>query len=89
MFCPFFSLIRLVRFFWPFSFISIGFVSDVCSGEELPEVEIFSLLEEQIPKYKLRADTLTSFAGKFSEDILVFLPFVFTDNILTYRKFHE
>ncbi|BES97304.1 HAP1 N-terminal conserved region [Nesidiocoris tenuis] len=41
---------------------------DVCSGEELPEVEIFSLLEEQIPKYKLRADTLTSFAGYENKD---------------------
>jgi len=36
----------------------------VCSGEELPEVEIISLLEEQIPRYRLRADTLTQFQGK-------------------------
>ncbi|CAH1405063.1 unnamed protein product [Nezara viridula] len=41
---------------------------DVCSGEELPEVEIISLLEEQIPKYKLRADTLTSFSGYENDD---------------------
>lgn len=39
-------------------------VSEVCSGEELPEVEIISLLEEQIPRYRLRADTLTQFQGK-------------------------
>lgn len=39
-------------------------VADVCSGEELPEVEIISLLEEQIPRYRLRADTLTQFQGK-------------------------
>ena len=38
---------------------------EVCSGGELPEVEIVSLLEEQIPKYTLRADTLTEFGGKF------------------------
>lgn len=37
--------------------------TDLCSSEHLPEVEIFSLLEEQIPKYKIRADTLTQFAG--------------------------
>lgn len=36
---------------------------DLCSSEHLPEVEIFSLLEEQIPKYKLRADSLTQFGG--------------------------
>lgn len=39
-------------------------VAEVCSGEELPEVEIISLLEEQIPRYRLRADTLTQFQGK-------------------------
>lgn len=43
------------------------FISDLCSSEHLPEVEIFSLLEEQIPKYKLRADTLTQFAGYQNE----------------------
>ena len=37
---------------------------EVCSGGELPEVEIISLIEEQIPKYRLRADTLTQFQGK-------------------------
>ena len=35
----------------------------MCSGGELPEVEIISLLEEQIPRYRLRADTLTQFTG--------------------------
>lgn len=39
------------------------FIADLCSAEHLPEVEIFSLLEEQIPKYKLRADVLTQFGG--------------------------
>lgn len=38
--------------------------AELCSGESLPEVEIISLLEEQIPRYKLRADTLTKFGGK-------------------------
>lgn len=40
----------------------------MCSGEEIPEVEIISLLEEQIPRYKLRADTLTQFGGYENED---------------------
>lgn len=41
--------------------------TDLCSSDHLPEVEIFSLLEEQIPKYKLRADTLTQFTGYQNE----------------------
>lgn len=41
------------------------FISEVCSGGELPEVEIISLLEEQIPRYKLRADALTEFTGQY------------------------
>lgn len=32
----------------------------------MPEVEIISLLEEQIPQYRLRADTLTQFQGKLA-----------------------
>nr|KAF6421421.1 trafficking kinesin protein 1 [Molossus molossus] len=31
---------------------------DVCNSTDLPEVEIISLLEEQLPHYKLRADTI-------------------------------
>ncbi|KAK5644883.1 hypothetical protein RI129_006183 [Pyrocoelia pectoralis] len=41
---------------------------EVCSGETIPEVEIISLLEEQIPKYRLRADTLTKFGGYENQD---------------------
>ena len=33
------------------------------SSEVVPEVEIVSLLQEPIPKYKLRADYLTQFTG--------------------------
>ncbi|XP_008214417.1 trafficking kinesin-binding protein milt isoform X3 [Nasonia vitripennis] len=43
-------------------------ITEVCSGEELPEVEIISLLEEQIPRYRLRADTLTQFQGYENSD---------------------
>lgn len=49
-------------------------LSDLCSSENLPEVEIFSLLEEQIPKYKIRNDFLTDFAGYANEDWFVPAP---------------
>ncbi|KFV64295.1 Trafficking kinesin-binding protein 2, partial [Dryobates pubescens] len=32
--------------------------SDVCSNEDLPEVELVSMIEEQLPDYKLRVDSL-------------------------------
>lgn len=52
----------------PFSF------TDLCSSDNLPEVEIFSLLEEQIPKYKLRADTRTKYGGYDNEDWIIPCP---------------
>ncbi|XP_026782135.2 trafficking kinesin-binding protein 1 isoform X1 [Pangasianodon hypophthalmus] len=33
-------------------------MTDVCNSTDLPEVEIISLLEEQLPHYQLRADTI-------------------------------
>ncbi|TKS81747.1 Trafficking kinesin-binding protein 1 106 kDa O-GlcNAc transferase-interacting protein [Collichthys lucidus] len=33
-------------------------ITDVCNSTDLPELEIISLLEEQLPVYKLRADTI-------------------------------
>jgi len=35
--------------------------ADVCIGEDLPEVELVSLLTESLPNYRLRADTVTDF----------------------------
>lgn len=35
---------------------------DLCSSD-VAEVEIFSLIEEQIPKYKVRADRIINFTG--------------------------
>ncbi|KAL7874357.1 hypothetical protein SRHO_G00053270 [Serrasalmus rhombeus] len=35
-----------------------GTITDVCNSTDLPEVEIISLLEEQLPHYQLRADTI-------------------------------
>lgn len=37
-------------------------------------MEIFSLLEEQIPKYKVRSDFLTDFAGYSNQDWYVPAP---------------
>ncbi|NWR72383.1 TRAK2 protein, partial [Centropus unirufus] len=38
--------------------IQIYSLSDACSSENLPEVELVSMLEEQLPDYKLRVDSL-------------------------------
>lgn len=43
-------------------------VSDICNDADLPEVEILSLIEEQIPRYRLRADTITDFTGYGHQD---------------------
>ncbi|XP_018093432.1 trafficking kinesin-binding protein 1 isoform X2 [Xenopus laevis] len=33
-------------------------ITDVCTNGDMPEVEIISLLQEQLPRYTLRADTM-------------------------------
>ncbi|GAB6019598.1 hypothetical protein CHUAL_001164 [Chamberlinius hualienensis] len=43
-------------------------LTDLCNSGELHEVEIVSLVEEQLPSYRLRADTLTKFIGYENED---------------------
>lgn len=43
-------------------------LTDLCSSLEVDEVEIFSLIEDQIPKYKIRADKIISFAGTSNQD---------------------
>ncbi|XP_036361126.1 trafficking kinesin-binding protein 1 isoform X7 [Octopus sinensis] len=53
---------------WMNSRADASVITDVCNRADLPEVEILSLLEEQIPKYKLRADTITDFRGYDNED---------------------
>ncbi|NXA06010.1 TRAK2 protein, partial [Sapayoa aenigma] len=42
----------------------ISSLSDVCSNEDLPEVELVSMLEEQLPDYKLRVDSLYLYEDK-------------------------
>uniref|UniRef100_A0A4W3IFE1 Trafficking kinesin protein 2 n=1 Tax=Callorhinchus milii TaxID=7868 RepID=A0A4W3IFE1_CALMI len=44
--------------------ISLVLLPDVCSREELPEVELVSLIEDQIPQYRLRADSLYLYQNK-------------------------
>ncbi|XP_012057578.1 PREDICTED: trafficking kinesin-binding protein milt [Atta cephalotes] len=56
-------------------------ITDVCSGEELPEVEIISLLEEQIPRYRLRADTLTQFQGYENADWFIPAPALKSEDV--------
>ncbi|XP_041087430.1 trafficking kinesin-binding protein 1-like isoform X4 [Polyodon spathula] len=40
------------------SFHDVSTLTDVCNSENVPEVEIISLLEERLPSYTLRADCL-------------------------------
>nr|XP_045615262.1 trafficking kinesin-binding protein 1-like isoform X5 [Procambarus clarkii] len=51
-----------------------GTITDVCTGENVAEVELISLVQEQIPRYKLRADTLTEFSGYENADWGVSFP---------------
>lgn len=52
----------------------MSLVTDICGSDDLPEVEIFSLLEEQIPKYNIRSDSLTKFGGYENQDWFVPFP---------------
>lgn len=52
----------------------VGCLTDICNHDQLPEVEIFSLLEEKIPKYKIRADILTEFGGYQNQDWFIPAP---------------
>ena len=49
-------------FIYPFFF-----QLDICCRADTAEVELVSLIEEHIPHYKLRADTLTEFCGKYGK----------------------
>ena len=40
----------------------------MCCGDNVAEVDLVQLIEEQIPRYVLRADTLTDFAGYQNQD---------------------
>jgi len=44
--------------------VHCGTTDEVAYNESEDEVEVLSLLQEQIPKYKLRADSITKFGGE-------------------------
>ncbi|KAL4616919.1 trafficking kinesin-binding protein 1-like [Arapaima gigas] len=50
-------------------------ITDVCNSTDLPEVEIISLLEEQLPHYKLRADTIYG----YDHDDWLHTPLIYPD----------
>lgn len=54
--------------------VGIGIISERSVTSIEDEVEIVSLLDEPIPKYKLRADTITQFTGEKS----LLAPFIFS-----------
>ncbi|KAF6714393.1 Trafficking kinesin-binding protein 1 [Oryzias melastigma] len=53
-------------------------ITDVCNSTDLPELEIISLLEEQLPVYKLRADTIFG----YDQDDWLHTPLVDPDSAL-------
>lgn len=50
--------------------VSVGTITELCHTKDLPEVDLISLVEEQIPRYRLRADTITSFSGYEHNDFI-------------------
>ncbi|XP_055946882.1 trafficking kinesin-binding protein 1-like isoform X1 [Argiope bruennichi] len=54
-------------------------LTDICCRADNAEVELVSLLEEHIPHYKLRADTLTEFCGYENEDWYIQTPVLSPD----------
>ncbi|GCC36903.1 hypothetical protein chiPu_0015403 [Chiloscyllium punctatum] len=46
-----------------------GSITDVCSSEDLPEVELVSLIEDQLARYHLRADSLYHYQNKDWEQV--------------------
>ncbi|GFS59114.1 trafficking kinesin-binding protein 1 [Trichonephila inaurata madagascariensis] len=54
-------------------------LTDICCRADNAEVELVSLIEEHIPHYKLRADTLTEFGGYENEDWYIRTPVLSPD----------
>ncbi|XP_035226821.1 trafficking kinesin-binding protein 1-like isoform X2 [Stegodyphus dumicola] len=54
--------------------ILLTLLIDICCRADTAEVELVSLIEEHIPHYKLRADTLTEFCGYENEDWYIQTP---------------
>lgn len=58
--------------------VSLSLCIDVCNSTDLPELEIISLLEEQLPVYKLRADTVFG----YDHDDWLHTPLISSDSAL-------
>lgn len=56
-------------------------LTDVCISDQLPEVELISLVGETLPKYKLRADTLTDFSAYNHQDWGVQQPLIYAQDL--------
>ncbi|XP_071034464.1 trafficking kinesin-binding protein 1 [Parasteatoda tepidariorum] len=56
------------------TFSNSSTLTDICCRADTAEVELVSLIEEHIPHYKLRADTLTEFGGYENEDWYIQTP---------------
>ncbi|XP_067892169.1 trafficking kinesin-binding protein 2 isoform X2 [Heterodontus francisci] len=46
-----------------------GSITDVCNSEDLPEVELVSLIEDQLARYHLRADSVYLYQNKDWEQV--------------------
>ncbi|XP_023240392.1 uncharacterized protein LOC111638861, partial [Centruroides sculpturatus] len=57
-------------------------LTDLCNSCDSTEVELVSLIEEKIPRYRLRADTLTQFSGYENEDWFIQTPVLPVDEDL-------
>ena len=51
-------------------------ITELHANDELPEVEIISLLGEELPRYKLKADYLTEFGGYLHDDFAIQTPLI-------------
>ncbi len=45
-------------------------LTELHSSKDVPEVEVISLLGEDLPKYRLKADYISSFAGLANDDFV-------------------
>ncbi|GFR00645.1 trafficking kinesin-binding protein 1 [Trichonephila clavata] len=63
----------------PTQFSNSSTLTDICCRADNAEVELVSLIEEHIPHYKLRADTLTEFGGYENEDWYIRTPVLSPD----------
>ncbi|CAG2114048.1 unnamed protein product, partial [Medioppia subpectinata] len=54
----------------------------ICNNRGVDEVELLSLVEEHIPKYKLRYDTITEFTGYDNNDWYIKTPVIDSDTVV-------